>query len=176
MAGTSSSDRLRTRRELALAAFLVAFGGAVLAVARTIPPGVPTDPLGPRAFPIALGAGIVACGVLLGAAWLLLGSQPARMGLLSDAEPEEDAEVGPFSPIRLLGAVLATAAYLGAFEPVGFLLTTPLYVAVIMGIHGGVTRRTLLLAPPLTTIVLYATFRFGLLIPVPMGILEGILR
>lgn len=161
------------RREFAVAAFLVVFGAAVLAAASTIPPGVPTDPLGPRAFPMALGAGIVVCGLLLGAGRLLFGNQPSRMGPLSDADPEEEA--GPFSPGRLIGAVLATAAYLAVFEPLGYLLATPMYVAAIMLIHGRVAGRTLLLAPLLTTIVLYATFRFGLLIPVPAGVLEGIL-
>lgn len=175
-AGTSSSDRLRARREFAVAAFLVLFGGAVLAAAGTIPPGVPTDPLGPRAFPLILGAGIVVCGLLLGAGRLLFGSQPARMGPLTDAEPGAEEDAGPFSASRLAGGGVATAAYLAAFEPLGYLLATPLYVGAIMLIHGRVGGRSLLLAPLLTTIALYSTFRFGLLIPVPLGVLEGILR
>jgi hypothetical protein len=72
--------------------------------------------------------------------------------------------------------MVTTAAYLAAFEPLGYLLATPPYVAAIMLIHGGAGRRALLMAPILTTVVLYATFRFGLLIPVPGGILEGVLR
>ncbi len=174
MAESSTPRSARTRREFGVAAFLVIFGGAVLAVARGIPPGVPTDPLGPAAVPMTLAAGIMVCGILLGAGQLVFGAQPARMGPLSDAEPEE-AETGPFSPARLAGAVLATAAYLAGFESLGYLVATPLYVATIMLIHGGVARRSLLVAPLLTTVVLYATFRFGLLIPVPPGILEGLL-
>jgi len=166
------------RRELVIATFLIAFGGAVVAQARQIPPGVTTDPLGPAAFPTALGWGIVACGLLLGAATLVFRGQAGRAGVLADATPDDDAsgEGGPFSPARLVGAIVATAAYLAAFTPLGYLLATPLYVVVIMLIHGGAGTRALLLAPFLVTAALYATFRYGLLIPVPAGILEGILR
>ena len=164
------------RRELVIAAFLVAFGGAVVVLSGKIAPGVPTDPLGPAAFPTALGAGIGLCGLLLGAATLAFRGQPGRAGPLSDADPDEATEAGPFSPARLVGAVVATAGYLLAFEPLGYLVATPPYVVAIMLIHGGGGRRALLIAPLLVTVALYATFRFGLLIPVPGGILEGILR
>jgi hypothetical protein len=148
----------------------------VITLARRIPPGIPTDPLGPRAFPLALGAGIALCGLLLGAATLVFRGQPGHVGTLIDANPDEEAEEGPFSPARLVGAVLVTAAYLAAFERLGYLFATPPYVAAIMLIHGGARGRALLIAPLLTTVALYATFRFGLLIPVPDGILEAMLR
>jgi len=166
------------RRELVIAAFLTVFGGAVVVQARQIPPGVFTDPLGPAAFPTALGWGIAVCGLLLGAATLVFRGQASRAGVLSDAGPDDDAsgEGGPFSPARLIGAIAATAVYLAAFTPLGYLVATPLYVVVIMLIHGGAGKRALLLAPFLVTAALYATFRYGLLIPVPAGILEGILR
>ncbi len=171
----SHGGRNIIRRELAVAAFLLAFGGAVIAVAGTIEPGVQTDPLGPRAFPIALGAGIALCGLLLGVAALVLRGQPGHAGALADPSPGEEAEGGPFSPTRLIGAIVATAAYTAAFGPLGYLLATPPYVAAIILIHGGARRRSLLVAPLLVTLVLYVTFQFGLLIPVPGGILEGIL-
>lgn len=171
----SHGGRNIIRRELAVAAFLVAFGGAVVAVAATIEPGVHTDALGPRFVPIALGAGIAACGLLLGTAALVFRGQPARTGPLAEPGPDEEAEAGPFSPARLIGAIVATAAYVAVFEPLGYLVVTPPYVAAILLIHGGALRRALLVAPILVTIVLYVTFRFGLLIPVPLGILEGIL-
>ena len=163
------------RRELAIAAFLAAFGGVVIAAAGKIEPGVYTDPLGPRFFPIALGAGILLCGLLLAAAALLFGGQPEAEGPLSDAPPGEEAEAGPFSPARLILAIGATAVYVALFGPLGHLLATPPYVAGILLIHGGAPRRTLLIVPFLITIVLYVTFRFGLLIPVPEGPLEGLL-
>lgn len=169
----------KARRELVIAAFLTVFGGAVVAQARQIPPGVTTDPLGPAAFPNALGWGIAICGLLLGTATLVFrGQSPGTTAVLADASPDDDAsaEGGPFSPARLVAAIVATAAYLAAFTPLGYLLATPLYVVIIMLIHGGAGKRALLLAPLFVTAALYATFRYGLLIPVPAGILEGIVR
>jgi len=171
----SHSRTTVVRRELAIAAFLVAFGGAVVAGSRTIEPGVHTDPLGPRAFPMALGAAIVLCGLLLGAVALVFRGQPGRTGPLANEGPDEEAEAGPFSPARLLGAIVATGVYIAAFDRLGYLLATPPYVAAILLIHGGAPRRALLIAPLLLTILFYATFRFGLLIPVPGGMLEAIL-
>ena len=165
------------RRELGVALVLVAFGGWVIALARQITAGVRTDPLGPAAFPIALGAGIALCGLLLAASTLIFrGRPPDRAGLFADAGDEEESETGPFSPVRLAGAVVATAVYLAIFEPLGYLIATPVYVAVIMLIHGGAARRSLVVGPFLATALLYVTFRFGLLIPIPLGILEGVLR
>lgn len=166
--------QVNTRRELAVAAFLVAFGGAVMLLARQIWPGVPTDPLGPRAFPAALGAGILLCGLLLGVAVLLFRGLPERTGAFIESGPQEE-QAGPFSPVRLVGAVIATGAYIAAFEPIGYLLATPVYVAAIALIHGATPRRALLVAPLLTTVALYVAFRFGLRIPVPEGLLEMLL-
>jgi putative tricarboxylic transport membrane protein len=161
--------------ELTLAAFLVAFGGLIVALSLEIPPGVQTDPLGPRFFPIALGAGIALCGLLLVAAEFLFRGEPSMAGPLSDANPEGEEDAGPFSPARFLGAIGATALYVAAFDPLGYLLATPPYIAAILLIHGGVRKRALLITPFVATIALYVTFRFGLLIPVPDGPLEGIL-
>lgn len=161
--------------ELVLGAFLVVFGGVIVALSLEIPPGVETDPLGPRFFPLALGAGIALCGVLLAAAEFLFRGEPSMAGPLSDASPEGEEDSGPFSPARFLGAIGATALYIAAFDPLGYLLATPPYIAAILLIHGGAHSRTLLITPFLVTIALYAAFRFGLLIPVPDGPLEGIL-
>ena len=162
-------------RELVLAAFLVAFGGVTIALSMQILPGVQTDPLGPRFFPIALGAGILLCGVLLAAAELLYRGESPLAGLLSDGSPEGEEDAGPFSPGRLVGAIAATALYIAGFGTLGFLLSTPPYIAAILLIHGGASRRALIISPFLITIVLYAIFRFGLLIPVPDGPLESLL-
>jgi putative tricarboxylic transport membrane protein len=173
VAETSHSPNI-SRREIAIAVFLAAFGGIVIALSGKIESGVYTDPLGPRVFPYALGVGIMLCGLLLGIG-AFFRWQPERAGLLSDAGGAEEVERGPFSPTRLLAAVVATAIYVAAFEPVGYLITTPLYVVAILLIHGGAPRRTLIVAPVVITTVLYIMFRFALRIPVPGGVLEGIL-
>jgi putative tricarboxylic transport membrane protein len=173
VAETSHSPNI-SRREIAVAVFLAAFGGVVIALTGKIESGVYTDPLGPRVFPYALGVGIAVCGLLLGVG-ALFRWKPEQAGFLSDAEEEEVAR-GPFSPTRLVGAVGATAIYVAAFEPVGYLIATPLYVAAILLIHGGSPQRSVIFAPAVITTVLYLMFRFALRIPVPSGVLERILQ
>jgi hypothetical protein len=46
-------------------------------------------------------------------------------------------------------------------------------VVAILLLHPGVRARAFLTAPVLVTLALYAAFRFGLLIPVPDGVLEA---
>jgi Tripartite tricarboxylate transporter TctB family len=170
----SDSRKNISRREIAIAVFLASFGGIVIALSGEIQSGVQTDPLGPRVFPSALGVGIVLCGLLLGIG-ALFRWQPQQSGLLLDGGGAEEVEKGPFSLARLLGAAAATAIYVAAFEPVGYLLATPLYVVAILLIHGGASWRTLIVAPVVITTFLYLTFRFVLRIPVPGGILERLL-
>lgn len=148
-----------------------------MAEARRIPPGVQTDPLGPGFFPYWLGAGIALCGALLAAGVLVGVSGIPGLGttLMADAPEGDIEEEGEFSHWRLIAAVGITALYVAAFEPVGYLLATPAYIAAIMLAHGGARPRSVLSAAIAVTIVLYASFRFGLLIPVPVGLLRGIL-
>lgn len=166
------------RRDLAVAVFLVVFGGAVAAYAlATIEAGVRTDVLGPAAFPVALGAGIALCG-LLSAVGIPLG----RAGLvaavpLAELAPYQDGDepAGLPARARLLGAACATAAYVLAFEPLGYLLATPPYIAAMLLVHGGASRRAFALAPIVVTLALYGSFRLGLQVPVPGGVLEALL-
>lgn len=164
------------RKDVTAAAVLVAFGAFVVMIGLKIPLGVATDPLGPRTFPVALGAGIALCGVLLVIGMLFFRRAPAGAGpgLLADMNPEDEtaADAGPFSLTRLVGAVAITAAYLAAFEPVGYLPSTWVYVLALMLLHGGAPGRSLVTTPPIVTLVLYLTFKFGLKIPIPEGILD----
>jgi putative tricarboxylic transport membrane protein len=172
VAETSHSANI-SRREIAIAVFLTAFGFLVIALSGKIESGVYTDPLGPRVFPYALGVGIAVCGLLLGIA-ALFPWQSEQAGFLSDPGGAEDVDRGPFSAARLLGAVGATGLYVAAFEPAGYVISTPLYVIAILVIHGGIPWRTLVVAPLIITTVLYVTFRFALRIPVPGGLLERV--
>jgi putative tricarboxylic transport membrane protein len=161
------------RRELAVAGVLIGLAVAVVVLGLQVPPGVQTDPLGPRVFPLALGGAIGLCGVLLAVATLAPGRfTTAAPVFVESGGDDESAPAGPFSPGRLVAAIGITAAYVAAFEPLGYLLATPLYVAALALAHGGVSRRALVTAPALLAAAFYAAFRFGLLIPVPDGILE----
>lgn len=153
---------------------LMGFGVLVGVAASRIPPGVPTDPLGPRAFPMGLGIGIALCGLALGVL-AVTGPNPVERRLpMSDVEPGDAMETPVAGSLRrLVAGVALTAVYLALFERVGYLLTTPCYVIGVMTLHGGASRRAVGLAPLLVTVVLYAAFRFGLRVPIPDGFLDG---
>jgi putative tricarboxylic transport membrane protein len=160
------------RRDAGVAATLVLLGLAVVGLALRVEPGVETDPLGPRVFPLALGAAIALCGLLLGVSALLGDRWTASAAMFVESAAADASEGGLLSPWRLVGAIGATAAYLVAFERLGYLLATAGYVVAILLLQQGVRARAYLTAPVLVTLALYAAFRFGLLIPVPDGILE----
>jgi putative tricarboxylic transport membrane protein len=159
-------------REVVIAGGLTGFGLFVAALATsTISSGVQTDPLGPRAVPIALGGGMALCGLLL-----LIGRfvRAAPRPILIAEGPGEDEDQGPVSPLRLIGAIVATAVYVALLEPIGHILATPAYVLALLVVHGGVPRRALLVAPVVITGVLYVGFRLGLGVPMPGGVLETV--
>ena len=158
-------------RELVIAGALVGIGVAVVGLALRIDPGVQTDPLGPRLFPLAMGAAIGVCGLLLAVCAAAPGRWTAPAPVLAESGGDEEAP-GEFSPARLMAAVILTGAYIATFEPLGYLLATPPYVASIVLIHGSAGWRALVVPPLLLTTAFYAAFRFGLLIPVPGGVLE----
>jgi putative tricarboxylic transport membrane protein len=161
------------RRELGVAGLLIGLAVAIVVLGLEIPPGVATDPLGPRVFPLALGGAIGLCGVLLAVTTLAPGRFTTAMPVFVESAGDDDsASPGTFSPGRLVAAIVLTALYVAAFEPLGYLLATPLYVAALALVHGGASRGGLLVAPVLLAAAFYAAFRFGLLIPVPDGILE----
>jgi len=161
------------RRDLAVAAVLVLLGVTVIGLALRVELGVQTDALGPRAFPLALGAAIALCGLLLGVVATLGDRWTASAAVFVESADDDASEGELRSPWRLVGAIVATAAYLVAFERLGYLLATPGYVVAILLLHQGSRGRAFLTAPVFVTVALYAAFRFGLLIPVPDGILES---
>jgi putative tricarboxylic transport membrane protein len=153
-------------------AVLTLIGLAVIALALRVDPGVQTDALGPRAFPLALGGAIALCGLLLGVVATRGDRWTASAAVFVESPDDDASETEVRSPWRLVGAIAATAAYLVAFERLGYLLATPVYMVALLLLQTGVRARVFLTAPLLVTVALYAAFRFGLLIPVPDGLLE----
>jgi len=82
------------------------------------------DPLGPKAFPRLLGIGLLLAAVMLGAE---IWGKKARA-------PEAPA-TELFDPVIiriLVGAVIWTAAYSAAFDPLGFIIATSIYLFGLM--------------------------------------------
>ena len=92
------------------------------------------DPLGPKAFPYLIGIGL-----LVSAAWLLLETLQAGKSGVADppdlADQADQADRAPEDNRHLLviaGVVAWIAFYFALFEPVGFLLATPVSLLGLM--------------------------------------------
>ena len=89
------------------------------------------DPLGPKVFPYLIGIGL-----LVSASWLLL--ETLQAGKADAADPQELADhtdLGPEDNRHLLviaGVIAWIAFYFALFEPVGFLLATPIFLLGLM--------------------------------------------
>jgi len=83
------------------------------------------DPLGPKAFPYLIGIGL-----LISAGWLML--ETVRAKKAPQAEPA-DSTSQDHSHLVLLSAIVAwIGIYFAVFEHLGFLLSTPIFLFVLM--------------------------------------------
>ena len=83
------------------------------------------DPLGPKAFPYLIGIGL-----MISAGWLLLENVRAKKA--PQAEPA-DSPSHDYSHLVVLSAIVAwTGIYFAVFEHLGFLLSTPIFLFVLM--------------------------------------------
>ena len=145
-------------------AVLVALGGLAAWNASYLP-GVPGQDVGPAAFPLVIGTGLIICGALI------------VFGIGQSFEaPEEDPPAGP-GPWRIGGLrALVPAAlllfYVFAAEPLGFLPTAAIMVLVgafALGARPVLAVPLALIAPPLVHLAFYKLLR----VPLPAGILPA---
>lgn len=100
-------------------AFLYLFGTWEIPVLDTV------DPLGPRAYPY-----LIAVGFLVSAGWLWLEARQKRA--VAAAAPDPDSKESKRHYYVLAGVSGWIAAYFAALEPVGFLITTPIFLFGLM--------------------------------------------
>jgi putative tricarboxylic transport membrane protein len=154
-----------TRADRVIGALLVLGGLGVAAWAWQLPGGTPQDPVGPRGFPALLGLGLAVCGAVLLVPRGRPEGSPAPGGAVVDAE-------GPAPTGRLVGGVALVGLYLWVLEPLGYLVSTPLFLAAVLLLQGGVPLRALLgtsLGLPAALFLLFATI---MKVPLPLGVLE----
>jgi putative tricarboxylic transport membrane protein len=168
------ADRtLIDRREIVIGALVLLGGVAVIRASFDLPPGTATDPLGPRGFPLMLGAGLAACGVVLIVASLRVAARIAA----APAVPTPDDEIRlPYSWRQMGGAVAATVVYVFALVPLGALISSMGYALALLLLQGRPGRRE-----AVATVVVFPLFVFLLIdtllgVPLPAGPLEPLLR
>ncbi|MFL1463339.1 tripartite tricarboxylate transporter TctB family protein [Roseococcus sp. DSY-14] len=142
-------------------AVLVALGAAAAWGGSRLPP-VPGQEVGPAAFPLLIGLGLVLCGTLIA---LGIGRGFEAPGEAAPPAPRGAAWRVLVPPALLLFYVLAA-------NTLGFLLAAALMVAVAAWALGAGPRLVLglaLLAPPLV----HLAFAKGLRVPLPEGLLAA---
>jgi putative tricarboxylic transport membrane protein len=149
-------------------AFLVVLGGAA-ALSGSRLPAVPGQDVGPAAFPMLIGGGLVLCGVLI------------AFGIGHNFEVPEEAEEdatpagGWFRRLAGLRALVPPALllfYVFAVDLLGFLPTAALIVftaALALGARPRLAVPIAILAPALVHLVFYKLLR----VPLPAGLLPA---
>ncbi len=142
-------------------AVLVSLGAAAAWGGSRLPP-VPGQDVGPAAFPLLIGFGLVACGVLIA-----LG-----IGRGFEAPQEEGPTHSWLSSLRVLVPPLLLFFYALASEALGFLLTAAVMVfvaAIALGARPGSAAILALSTPPLVHLAFYKL----LSVPLPAGLLPA---
>ena len=139
------------------------------------------DPLGPRAFPALIGAGLLFAGALLlvetyrkGRAEAAARGPESAPRVQTEAAPRTHAEVrkSRHQTVVLLAMVVWTALYYTAFEPVGYLVSTAVFLGGLLSyFHRGHYRTNLLVVLGFVVIVDLVFSRL-LNVPLPAGILS----
>ena len=150
-------------------AVMVVVGGFLIYDGVSMPGGyAEVDPVGPRLFPIAIGVGLLAMAVVLAVA--------IPRGLRGEADAGEDIDPDMPSDWRTVGLLVGLFVLLIVLvEPLGWAIAGALFFAgcaTVLGSRHYV--RNIAIGAVLAVGTFYA-FYSGLGIPLPAGILDGIL-
>ena len=156
------------RNQYLLAAFLVLVGGYVLYDATTLERGFADQPVQPYAVPYVVGAVLVALGVLLAIA--------TARGDVPEAEEGEDVDLTQGTDLRTVGLLAAVlVANIALIDWLGWAITGAILFTGVAGVLGSRTHvRDLAIGTALSVGSWYG-FYVGLGIPIPAGILDGVL-
>jgi putative tricarboxylic transport membrane protein len=153
-----------SRTEASLAVSIVVAGLLLFAGIRGIAPGAGYDRIGPRFFPIATATGMI----LLGAA-VAIAARRRRPPVEPAAEPV------PLNWVPFGYFALAFVLFIVLLDRAGFAIAAALqFWLVARAFRSRRPARDFLIAAALSLIV-YLAFSRGLGLPLPAGILEGIL-
>jgi putative tricarboxylic transport membrane protein len=157
---TGPGSRLRAHRRDAVAGVATAVGGLLLFTAARGIESLPgdTETISPATFPTMLSVILMAAGLTL------------SVSGLRGAERADSDDV-PVPPRRLLLMVVSFAAYCVVFVPVGFLLSTTAYLALVSClIDAARWKRNVLFAAGFSVLV-YVLFTEVLAVELPAGVL-----
>jgi len=157
---------LRVRAPVVGAAAVVLAAAAIALEATTFDVMFPTDPLGPKAFPMV-------AAFLLAIGGLALLRDGLRGGTEGTAPPPAAAPATPVTGARtrILLATLSFIAYAFLLAPLGFVFATVLEFALLARLFGGTLVRGAAVGLAFA-FLLYVLFVYGLGLPLPLGVFE----
>jgi putative tricarboxylic transport membrane protein len=164
-----AAERPTDIAQFIVCAVLVAVGAFLIFDAVTLEAGfAKVDPVGPKFFPIAIGIGLIALAVMLAVAIPRGSKGEAELG--EDIDPNTPADWRTVG--MLVGVLVATVVLV---NPLGWAITGALLFAGAATILGNRHYiRNIVIGAVLSVGSFYA-FYSGLGIPLPAGILDGIL-
>jgi putative tricarboxylic transport membrane protein len=167
--GDDAPARTTDKAQYLVCAVLVAVGAFLIYDALTLEAGfAKVDPVGPRMFPLVIGIVLIVLAVVLAIA--------IPRGSMGEADAGEDVDPNAPSDWRTVGLLVGLFVLtIVAVKPLGWAITGALLFggsATILGSRHYI--RNILIGAVLSVGSFYA-FYSGLGIPLPAGILDGIL-
>jgi putative tricarboxylic transport membrane protein len=162
------ANRVVDRAQYALAAFLAAVGVFVIVDATTLDKGFADQPVQPYAFPYVIGGALVVLAVLLAVA--------TSRGSLPEAEEGEDVDLTPGSDWFTVSKLVAVfAVNIALITWLGWAITGAFLFAGTARVLGSRTPVRDLAIGAVLSIGSWYGFYVGLGLPIPAGILDGVL-
>ena len=157
------------RAQYLVCVVMVLAGAFLIVDALTLEGGfAKVDPVGPRMFPIAIGVGLLLTAVILGIA--------VARGSHGEAEAGEDIDPDAPSDWRTVGLLVALFLAVAVLvNPLGWAIAGALLFAGAATILGSRRYVLNLLIGAVLSVGSFYGFYSGLGIPLPAGILDGIL-
>jgi len=159
-----------TRHKDAVAGLVVALLGVVYLIGalRIEPDPSATSVIGPPAVPLVIGSATVLCAVALMVRGL---RHPSEEGAPHEADEEEGTAARDVDLTRVLVAFGLFAAYVVAFIPLGYLLSTFLFLAALTTYadRKKIVRNVVFAAG--FAVVVFVMFERGLQVELPPGVL-----
>lgn len=170
------------RVDLIIAVGLALLGvGIVVAAEVTIPPAASAytfDPIGPRGFSLVIGIMTIVLGGLL---VLSIVRQQRAQGILWARVAEDPNETGdddryPASSLQAFKIIALSIVYAILMGPLGYLISSALFISACMWAVGSKTRSMLIAFPIVYSIGTWALFGVLLNVRLPHGPLTALIK
>lgn len=162
------------RIDIAVAAAFALLGLFMIWQASLIKDGMMRDPIGPKAAFYVCGGVLLIGGIVVIAGHLRRWSGQAHHMVRNEGTADEPEY--PSSALRAWALVGTTAVYAALFQPLGFLIATPLFIVAALAVMGKRNGAAMAVIAIGFSVVTYVIFAQVLGVRMPVGPLTGTFR